>query len=85
MAVELNTTKTRRKRKPFTVWPSDRERPIEFDDYRQAERYAKVAIKRLEGSENIHVEKAGVRLATVAIDYRDRIVVDMTQEGAAYA
>jgi hypothetical protein len=71
--------------KPFSVWAPDRAGPYDFETYAQAEAYAKKSLKRIEGEQKIAVEMDGMIVSHVCIDWRDRIVVDMTQVGSMIA
>ncbi len=73
-----------RKAKPFSVWPSDRERPLYFAGYAEAEAYAKRAIKRLEGREAVRIGHEDGQVATVHVDWRDLVVVDLTDLGGRF-
>lgn len=67
--------------KPYSVWADDRDRPVRFATFDAAEAYAKKAHAR--GCRYLNIEHDGTIAAVVRLDWRDKVVCDLTPEGAA--
>lgn len=70
----------RRTSKPYAVHPEDRDHPVRFATFEAAEAYAKKAHAR--GCKYLAIEHDGDVIADVRLDWRDRVVVDLTHNGA---
>jgi hypothetical protein len=71
----------RRTSKPYALHPEDRDRPVRFATYDEAEAYARKAHAR--GCRYLSIEHDGEPIAAVYLDWRDRVVVNLTPSGAA--
>lgn len=67
--------------KPYSVFDDTRGRIMRFHTFDAAEAYAKKAHAR--GARYLSIEHDGYPVAAVRLDWRDRIVCDLTPEGAS--
>ncbi len=81
--------KSKKNDKPFSVWPDDRERPLRYATYAEAEAYAIRSVRRLTHNGitiGVPIEHWDGPVGTARLNpATDKPVVDLTVIGARYA